>query len=330
MFDTIEDWVRYKPLNFTEKVIMNFTPRSIFNFPWHNHNPEKFREMESQFFNLIDKDSLSTETNSISFDRSATRLIDKLFNHYVGSDTLVISSNNEHPSVRKNLKKSKNVYLLHNSINLNNSSTDIFNIEKLLQTQKFSNIFIYIIGTRVDNGLSTPSVMYKLLKEIALQYNKNVIVVIDAVQEIFMWNRNYSMFDYIIGTGHAYARKYNLGIMVAKKGLPEFGNKNYKWGNGYLKRLDILFKRKDKLFMFNEMLSKFFKIEDKGSVPYLYHIYTEQTFTKRERNKLRHYCRIHLDNNNVLRARATCYILWPYKLIRLKNYIPKLIKQKRV
>lgn len=324
--DTIEDWINYKPLNFVEKVIMTL-PRSNFNFPWHNHSPKKFRNMERQFFSLVDTDSLSIKTNSMSFDRSATRLINKLFKHYVGPDTLVISSRNEHPSVRKNLDKSKNTYLLHNSTSLDSMYDDILSIEEILQTRKFSNIFIYIIGTRVDTGLSTPLEIYELIKKMALQYNKNVIVVIDAVQEIFMWNRDYSMFDYIIGTGHAYVKKYDLGIMITKKGLLEFGNKNYKWGNGYLKRLHILFKRKDKLFMFNDVLSRFFGIEDKASVPYLYHIYTKYSFTKKEEKKSRNYCRLHLDGS-ILRARAIYYILWHHMLIRLKKYIPYLLDKK--
>ena len=112
--ETIEEWINYKPLNLHEKIIMTL-PRSKFNFPWHNHNNKKFAKMEKQFFSLIDTNSIDSNRNSISFDRSATRLIDKLFHHYVTKDTLVISSRDEHPSVRKNLKKSKNKYILTKS-----------------------------------------------------------------------------------------------------------------------------------------------------------------------------------------------------------------------
>ena len=106
--NTIKDWINYKPLNIVEKIIMTL-PRSNFNFYWYNHNPIKFTNMEKQFFSLVDTNSLSIKNNSISFDKSATKLIDKLFKYYVNSNTLVISTHNEHPSVRKNLEKSKNI-----------------------------------------------------------------------------------------------------------------------------------------------------------------------------------------------------------------------------
>ncbi len=322
---TIEDWINYKPLNLVEKIIMRI-PRSKYDFVlWKSK--KKFKKMESRFFDLIDTNTIDNTTNSMSFAKSATILIDRLFDYYVGPDTLVISSRDEHPSVRRNLEKTKNKYLLNRSVSLEDMYEDIQNIEEKLQTQKFSNIFIYIIGTRVDNGLSTPQEVYEIIKKISLQYNKNIIMVIDAVQEVFMWNRDYSPFDYIIGTGHAYVKKYDLGIMITKKGLPEFGSKNHKWGFGYLRRLHILFKRKDKLFMFNNVMQNYFKIPDKVSVPYLYHIRTNYTFTEEEEKESRNYCRLHLDNN-ILRMRAIYYILWPHMLIRLKSYVYCLLDKK--
>jgi len=43
------------------------------------------------------------------------------------------------------------------------------------------------------------------------------ICVLDDVQEMFIINRDYSQFDYIVGTIHAIIPRYDTGILIYKK-----------------------------------------------------------------------------------------------------------------
>jgi hypothetical protein len=45
-------------------------------------------------------------------------------------------------------------------------------------------------------------------------------MVLDAAQEMFLQQRDYSLFDYVIGAGHAICWNYDVGILVGIKDSP--------------------------------------------------------------------------------------------------------------
>lgn len=65
---------------------------------------------------------------------------------------------------------------------------------------------------------------------------------------MFFVPRDYSAFDYVIGTLHATYQGFDTGILIEKSYT--LGKKAYNLGFEYLKRSDIILKRSEKTNLF--------------------------------------------------------------------------------
>jgi cysteine sulfinate desulfinase/cysteine desulfurase-like protein len=146
----------------------------------------------------------------VSFDESATKIIDRLFTQYVNDDTLVITSSSEHPSVYNNLQKCKHVLKLFSVCGYNST----VHLED--EMKKFKNVFVYVIGLSSGDNFYCSNEWFSRLKSALLAMGKSHIFTIDAVQELFLLPRDYSMFDYVIGTAHAIIPSYDIGMVMSK------------------------------------------------------------------------------------------------------------------
>lgn len=213
---------------------------------------EKFDILTNEFFNRMPFCNCNHTNKDLSFNISATSFINMLFNRYVDEDTLVISSDNEHPSVKNKLSECKNVLIL--------SHYDIirrYNLDYIINASKqYKKVFVYIIGTRNDTGEITPQNFFIDLKKEFIKNSIEHTLVLDDVQGMFVVPRDYTIFDYVIGTGHAMITNFDLGILISNHYIG--GYKAYNWGKWYLERLDILLKRKDKMNMFSQVLEQYF------------------------------------------------------------------------
>ena len=228
--------------------------------------------IQNAFFDRMPFCNINTVNRYITFDKSGTDFINKIFETEINDETLVISSIHEHESVKKWLKIIKNVILL----DLNDDYTQ--SIDKILfEARKYKKVFVYIIGTKNATGEITPQEFFVQLKQ---KFEKNNIfytLVLDDVQGMFLVPRDYSIFDYIIGTAHALCPGYDMGIMLSK--YFEFGKKAYNWGEEYLKHLDIMLKRRNKINIFKTVMLSYYKkhlnIDNKLanplSVPYIFY-----------------------------------------------------------
>ena len=197
---------------------------------------------------LIETGSKLSQNQVFSFAPCATDIIDKLFKQYVDDDTLVITTNSEHPSVVENLKNCKNVLRLINKTTLQLASTAI-------DLSKYKRIFVYMIAISVgDGGFVSNSVFDLLQKKLT---GIPSVFVLDAVQELFMLPRDYSIFDYVIGTAHAIVPKYNCGIVISKEKPYCKNQKNIAMK--FSKLLQIVLKRKQYLKSFSIQLHEEFK-----------------------------------------------------------------------
>ncbi len=176
----------------------------------------------------------------------ATNLINQLFDIYTeNDDVLIVTTGYEHPNVNKILQNKKNVLYI-----------DIFNIdllyESILQSsKKFDKIFIYISGTQISTGYFVDDIYFKKLKMI---FSKNkVIMVLDDVQGMFLADRDYTIYDYIIGTAHSLCPYYDTGFLIQNTLDFNFNGGNSSWIEGYLKRLEIILLRK-------KILKQFFNV----------------------------------------------------------------------
>ncbi len=243
-----------------------------------------YEDMREKLFNLLPVHD-NFQNKYISFDSCATNIIDKLFKEYVDDETLVLTTGSEHPSVVNNLNKCKNVFKFMNSTGLNPIEIDF---------KQYKKVFIYTIALSVGDNQYTPNSIIQNICNILYSKKIPYITVLDAVQEMFLLPRDYSMFDYVIGTAHALIPKFNTGIVISND--RPYAN---RWiGNGYTywALLNILFEKKDILSQFNFVMSEYFSkylLADKRlsvsrNGPYTFNLidYQKRTYDLNEIDKL--------------------------------------------
>ena len=154
---------------------------------------------------------------NLSFDSCATNIINELFDKYVDDETLVLTTDSEHDSVLNNLKKCKNTDIIISHLTLNKSALE--------RCRGFKKVFVYIIGTYCATGFIVADSFLKTIKSYLTTNNIKHTLVLDAVQEMFLFPRDYSMFDYVIGTAHALIPNYNMGILLSKEERKSYPDK---------------------------------------------------------------------------------------------------------
>lgn len=245
----IQWWLDRDPLSNNEKELLFHTrPETI------EEDPIKYKQILDKYFNLMLNCNISSDTHEMKCDKKATFFINKLFNKYADDDTLIICSEDEHTSVRDNLKNCKNVLTL-------NYIDDICNlkINNIIQKAKlYKKVFVYMIGTHISTGRIVPQTFFIRLKEALIKNNIQHIMVLDDVHGMFLVPRDYSIFDYIVFTAHALIKDFDEGMLVCKKEDTIEGNKGYNWLEEYYKSLQVILKRQEKLRLFNTIMTEYF------------------------------------------------------------------------
>lgn len=213
----------------------------------------------------------------LTVEKDATTLITKIFDLHVDEDTLIITSSVEHPSVQENVKRFPHHveinYYYKGVLNLN-----IDDVKKALMKRNYKKALIYIIGTQNTTGEVTPQKLYIKLLNYLKSRNIETTTVCDDVHGMYFVPRDYSIFDYIIGTAHALIRTYDMGILWSKTN--NIGIKAYNWISDYIKLLDVILSKKDKLFSFSNVMKEelyeyltlpYFEYEA-DTVPYIFSI----------------------------------------------------------
>ena len=292
---------------------------------------DDFKTLTNEFFNRMPFCNCNNSNKDLSFEVSATTFINKLFETYVDDDTLVISSDSEHPNVKKNIDKCLNKMIL-------NHYTDIrgYQIDKIIKESKnYKKVFVYIIGTRNDTGEITPQLFFEELKKSFIKNNIEHKIILDDVQGMFLVPRDYRIFDYVIGTAHAVCTGYDMGILISNEYF--MGKKAYNWGSEYLKSLDIVLKRQEKFSMFRDILIQYYSkriahnrgLSQELVVPYIFHMKTEPLNISSELSKMLSEINLlvttpELSNQNFIQLRSHWFIkdsaLLP-KCIKIIDYL---------
>lgn len=251
---TLEQWTNDSPITKDELDVL--FPTKPFCSPNRDYTIDKFfRYLDSKQYGL-------QNTHQIDLNRiGATQLIDKLFDYYVDNDTLVITTELEHNAVKANIKKCANVLTINTDEFNSIIHGDFHIINAILDNAKqFNKCFVYIIGMQNAYMIATPNEFFIKLKNALVQNDIDHILCIDAVQEFFLTPRDYRIFDYVIGTAHATISNHNLGFLVRKKQVKSFNdNALIDDLHLFLLQLDILFKRKRKIYNFKQLISDYFK-----------------------------------------------------------------------
>ena len=330
MKDIINWYVEQNPLTEEEynQIIKHVSQEKIYS------TDEEFNKLEKEYFNRLPYCNLTTDTSCISFDAGETEIIVKIFEKYVDDETLVIYSDREHPSVVESVEKCKNILKL-------NYSKDIvtFNFSIIEDKIKdYSKVFVILNGTQVGSAEVIPQYYFIKLKE--LLRDKETTLVLDAAQEMFLSPRDYSIYDFVLGTAHAVVDSYDIGICISNH-KEYIAEKVYNWGNDYLKSIDIVLKRMDKLRIFKYIMSQYFYyliptgkfrfVDDSTTVSYLFNIEDVHCLLNNNIRELLRQYKIEIDGigtmRQFIRFRCQEFLESPEKLIDGVKVLDKLLKE---
>lgn len=280
---------------------------------------------------------------NFSFAPCASDIIRDIFKFYVSDDTLVISSSCEHTTTIQEKSKCKNVLDL-------SWKEDItpFNLSKIYSIDKvYKNALVYISHIALSFGTQLNCQYFFEIKKILNDKGiKICTLILDDVQGMFMTPCNYLGFDYVIGTAHAIVQPFNMGIVIQKNNIHQFGVPIMLNAIEYQNRLDILLKRRLKFNLFNSILiQSFYDIIDENR--YLLPRYQALNFfalettkfkcTKKTYEDLLNNFNVMLDNsfmsddsikiitNPFIRMRAQMFICKPGLLLKACNKIRELV-----
>ena len=258
------------------------------------NNKEEYRwELDEAEYNLekekLFSKMLNSNINSDGWDlllrKRATQHIEELFEKHVDNETLVITSSFEHFSVENVRDKCKNTIRLDDE---DENSNIIYKLDYCIsEAKKYKKVFVYVIGTECITGRRRDNNVYKRLHDKFEEENIPFIMVLDAVQEMFIYPRDYSFYDYVIGTVHSTYDKFDQGLLLQKLkpvNYTFYGYKNVDVLKRLNRGLDIILKRHPYILMYNtimdESLNKdlFYKFNTYKSQPNFYSMYKTGDF----------------------------------------------------
>jgi len=212
--------------------------------------------------------------HNLCLSQCATNLIKGLFDNIYNDKTIVISTMQEHVNVL-DILKDKNVHYVDFEANTYSEIiNDCCNIDDIVNKK----IIIYISGTQVKTGTIVQNIFFhNLIENLHIRGCTNIITILDDVQGMFILDRDYSIFDYVIGNTHSLVSNYNIGILWYRldKEIKGLGCKNNKWIDDYFPLLNLYTKRMPYIIDFNIMMKDYFK---NLLLKYNYHTYKNQSF----------------------------------------------------
>lgn len=196
--------------------------------------------------------SFNKEGFTLRTSECASDLIKQLFEHYVDDSTLVLTTNWEHPSVCECLVKCKNVLKI--------DITKPANAQEIYQEcQKYKSVFCYMIGIANSFINETSQSTLCLVRHILNQLSKPSVFVLDDCQGFLIRARDWSMFDYIVTTAHAFM-DIDLGIVFCRSPFRGLGNTEAT--EEYLCKVLQIKQRLNKIMLFNSCIQEFFADTD--------------------------------------------------------------------
>lgn len=244
----VDWWKNYLPLTENEKIL---------------YEPSR-KPLDGEFSQTLNDRFMSHLIGNVPQDylvrmsSCATNLIDELFAKYVDDDTLVVSTDLEHPNVRENLKKVPHLLTLKvNDCTFQNQEAIA---QVLNEAINHKRVFLYFIGM-TNQGLSETSMMFHAkLKTLLTKTGIEHVYVYDDVQGMFYLPRDYSIFDFVIGTAHAAVHKFELGFILYRQSFKgwvpgEFSRKGLAL---YLPALETVLMRREKVNIFDYVLRAYY------------------------------------------------------------------------
>lgn len=195
-------------------------------------------------------------THVVSMNYTASQIIHALFQFYVDDSTLVITTDLEHESVNEEcMKVAHHVCLPIRDLHQGQFDLSLRLVQRIIRDTKIKKAFVCMLGTSHNGRFSVSNEFFVRLKKIKCEF----LLCLDAVQEIMLTPRDYSMFDYVIGTARSLVLPVNMGYCFSRKDLWVPGHFWYNWIQSFFARCDVVLSRKNKLDWFADTVKEFFK-----------------------------------------------------------------------
>lgn len=194
-------------------------------------------------------------THVVSMNYTASQIIHALFQFYVDDSTLVITTDLEHESVNEEcMKVAHHVCLPIRDLHQGQFDLSLRLVQRIIRDNKIKKAFVCMLGTSHNGRFSVPNEFFVRLKKIKCEF----LLCLDAVQEIMLTPRDYSMFDYVIGTARSLVLPVNMGYCFSRKDLWVPGHFWYNWIQSFFARCDVVLSRKNKLDWFADTVKEYF------------------------------------------------------------------------
>lgn len=251
--ELVKQWLNYKSLSDEELQLIRKPLRSYMNYDIYP--TAEYLQVSKNLQKLIP--NFYNSSFDLQLAPTATDLINELFKQEVDDDTLVITSEREHPSVIKARSKCKNVFIANYN--------DYFVNQKLKDLPtNCKKVFLYIISTQVGTGEITPSSSITKIASFYRHRNIPVVICLDDCQGLFCINRDYCIFDYVLFTAHSLFKGVNQGMLFSRS--KEIGLYNEEIISKIYEKFQLIDDKKDKILLFkNVMTQTFFDFINKNN-----------------------------------------------------------------
>lgn len=268
---------------------------------------------------------------------SCRYLINRLVNTYVDDNTLVLTTEQEHSSVKNALKEVKNLMVLNvDSLYLYETYDKVI---KEFKNKKCDKVFLLMAGTLPGTFEVINQKFFTNLKATLLQNNIPSLFILDDCQGCGFIVRSYDLFDGILATGHVFIPGFDMGILFTKlnKKIGYFNKAGLKH---LVEKISIILKHRDKALAFNDLLSEYFdyelnklgfeKFNNQALHKFAFKI-TNNTFTQKQYDDLIKYkVRISDSHTPITNISIRCHEIMiqdPDKVIKGLELTKKLLKK---
>lgn len=240
----LDRWLNFRPFTLTEQKTLAHVEAIFDDYEFHEKlNGWEFNK--SMYLKSIGLDN----SYHVGVDAYERTLIAKLFKKYVDDDTMVITTNREHPTVENQLDliNPKRVYYI-DIVKLNEDyESEVNRLSQAIRNSKYKKFFVYIIHLTNEGIYATPVIFHRALK--SMLQGKSHKMVLDCAQSLYLMWADYSLFDYVLTTAHATAQPYSMGIVI-KKEDDDIGIKDGYILGLYREVLNAIINRVDKMMQF--------------------------------------------------------------------------------
>lgn len=268
---------------------------------------------------------------------SCRYLINKLVNTYVDDTTLVLTTEQEHSSVKNALSTAKNLMILNVDSLYSHKIYD--KVVEEFKNRKCNKIFLLMAGTLPGTFEVINQKFFTNLKATLLQNNIPNLFILDDCQGCGFIVRSYDLFDGILATGHVFIPGFDMGILFTKlnKKIGYFNKTGLKH---LVEKINIILKHRDKALVFNSLLSEYFdnelnnlgfeKFNNQALHRFAFKI-TNNTFTQKQYDDLIKY-KIRLSDSHtpITNISIRCHEMMiqdPDKVIKGLELTKKLLKK---